>query len=544
MSRISSKINGKHALLIVLLFLTLNIFTPALAQTVERLSPVKLSNELSLTGRVISFQISPNGETVVFVSRFSTGAPDVLYSTPITGGIPTPLTPISGDVFSDFQITPDGSRVVFRGDLTTRNLNELYSVPINGGTVQKLNGDLISGGDVDSFQISLDSNRVVYFADQETDNLFEIFSVPSAGGSSVKLNPDPTRPGIQALVYQISPASDRVVFIHDPDTVNTLELFSVPIEGGVISQLDNEILNSFGTDISQVDDFTIAPDGQTVVYRGLRERDITINRRELLSVPITGGTITLLSGELFAASDYRFSDDSQSVIFSALQPVNFGGTLVFLYSVGVGGGVISNVAVFDPNDFIGVKRFALDNTLDQVVYQLDTAAEPLYSVPFAGGTPVQLNTPPDDRVGAYKVSPSGGLVGYTSNTELKVVPSSGGSSVVANTEPQPQSSVIRFDFDPLGEKLSYVTQSELFVTRVSDEVIYLANGELTSGGAVFNTVFNSTGAHIVYTADQDTDSVIELYAVAIPEPPIVSDESDELCVPIKTSGNRLAVICL
>jgi hypothetical protein len=39
----------------------------------------------------------------------------------------------------------------------------------------KLNGTLVSGGQVIDFHISPDSSRVVYKADQETDEQFELF---------------------------------------------------------------------------------------------------------------------------------------------------------------------------------------------------------------------------------------------------------------------------------------------------------------------------------------------------------------------------------
>jgi hypothetical protein len=41
--------------------------------------------------------------------------------------------------------------------------------------VTKLNGDLVSEGDVEEFVISPDSKYVVYTADQETDEVIELF---------------------------------------------------------------------------------------------------------------------------------------------------------------------------------------------------------------------------------------------------------------------------------------------------------------------------------------------------------------------------------
>ncbi|MGI0025647.1 MAG: FIMAH domain-containing protein, partial [Nitrososphaera sp.] len=63
----------------------------------------------------------------------------------------------------------------------TDDVHELFSVPLAGGTPTKLNGALVSGGDVFGFQISPDSSRVAYVADQDTDEVSELFSVLLAG---------------------------------------------------------------------------------------------------------------------------------------------------------------------------------------------------------------------------------------------------------------------------------------------------------------------------------------------------------------------------
>ena len=81
----------------------------------------------------------------------------------------------------------------------------------------KLNGPLVSGGDVDEFRVSPDSSRVVYRADQDTDNVDELYSVPLAGGSPVKLN-GPLVSGGYVWYFQVSPDSSRVVYHASQDT--------------------------------------------------------------------------------------------------------------------------------------------------------------------------------------------------------------------------------------------------------------------------------------------------------------------------------------
>jgi hypothetical protein len=84
---------------------------------------------------------------------------------------------------SEFEISPDSSRVIYQANQDNVEVFELFRVPINGGTTIKLNGPMVSGGNVSAFEpgftsffISPDSNRVVYLADQETNNVFELFA--------------------------------------------------------------------------------------------------------------------------------------------------------------------------------------------------------------------------------------------------------------------------------------------------------------------------------------------------------------------------------
>jgi hypothetical protein len=52
-----------------------------------------------------------------------------------------------GDAFS-FELSPDGATVVYVAAQDANDVVELYSVPIGGGTPVKLNGPLVAGGDM------------------------------------------------------------------------------------------------------------------------------------------------------------------------------------------------------------------------------------------------------------------------------------------------------------------------------------------------------------------------------------------------------------
>lgn len=78
---------------------------------------------------------------------------------------------------SDFEITPDGQNVVYLSDQEVDERHELYVVPIAGGEIRKLSGEMSAFGDVKSWLISPDGSHIVYRADQHVDEQFEIFSV-------------------------------------------------------------------------------------------------------------------------------------------------------------------------------------------------------------------------------------------------------------------------------------------------------------------------------------------------------------------------------
>jgi Tol biopolymer transport system component len=107
----------------------------------------------------------------------------------------------------------------------TDGVLELYSVPLGGGSPVKLNGPLVSGGDVGAALISPDSSRIVYLADQEADEVDELYSVPLSGGSPVKLNNPLVSGGDVFDDYSISSDNSRVVYRADQETDGVSELY-------------------------------------------------------------------------------------------------------------------------------------------------------------------------------------------------------------------------------------------------------------------------------------------------------------------------------
>ncbi len=313
---------------------------------------VQLNDPLPGEHDVDGFQVSPDGETVIYRQGRNTTGLWRLWSVPAAGGEPfiisgdgakiyfqiTPDSsrvlllddatfPGSFDLFSvkldgtelmkistgiaanysiepSFLISPGGSRVVFRGATPTAQKFELFSVPVAGGTVVRLNGTLATTEDVEpGFSISPNGSKVVYRSDEDVDDVIDLWSVPLAGGTAPTRLNSPLAGASDVLGASLSPPtqdpaisadSSRVVYMADAvDTLN--ELWSVPIGGGLVSKLNRTL--TVGGDVQA---FKISPNSAWVVYGADQDID-TLD--ELLAVQITGGAVQDLNGPLTSGGD-------------------------------------------------------------------------------------------------------------------------------------------------------------------------------------------------------------------------------------------------
>ena len=438
--------------------------------------PVRLNPNLTPGGNVLfSFKISSDSKRVVYVADQDTNDVVELYSVPISGG---PLTKLNanlvagGDVtfFSpDFQISPDSQRVIYEADQDTNDVNELYSVSIDGGTPVKLNGNLVTGGEVSSFKISPNSQRVIYHADQDTNGRFEYYSVPIAGGVVVKLNPDFTANNIVSLNFQISPDSQRLVYSAGSQ-FGTFDLFSVPIAGGTVTKLNGNLIAGGG-----VGAFRFSPNSQWVVYEA--DQDIE-DVEELYRVPLTGGTSTKLStlstdisfGENIFL-DFEISPNGQRVVYRT-GPID----VREIFSVPIAGdsspiklnaNLVTGGTVFD-------FRMSPDST--QVVYRADQETDQfdeLYSVSIDGGTPIKLNPSLVSSGGValgYKISQNGQWVVYRARqdsdevSELYSVPILGGGVTRVTSSLPVSSNTFFIDF--------MLSSDSQFIVYINDQNIF------------------------------------------------------------------------
>jgi Tol biopolymer transport system component len=244
-----------------------------------------------------------------------------LYSVSATGGTATKINgtlPSGGDVVAgSARFSPNSSRILYIADQQTNDVFELYSAPAAGGTPVKLNGSMVTGGDVSlaGLQFSPDGSRVLYAADQLVNQKVDLFSVPATGGAPVPLTADTPQFAFNLIDLEsvtFSSSGSQILFRALLDGDSNYNLFTVPTLGGAPTLLSSD-MEPFGSVINA----EFAPDGSKVVYLANAESAGVV---ELFSVASTGGMPSKISGELVAGGNvthWAISPNSERVAFRA-----------------------------------------------------------------------------------------------------------------------------------------------------------------------------------------------------------------------------------
>ncbi|MFK7932067.1 MAG: hypothetical protein AB8G22_01075, partial [Saprospiraceae bacterium] len=466
------------------------LYVVTLSETLGDFSTIKLNPDVSDTGQDIlggTVQFTPDGSHVGYKQRLGFNEEEDedfngLFTVAATGGM---VNRINEDVFrdvSDRELSPDGSHVVYIANQKNENRRDLFSVPIGGGTPVKLNPN-----NTEVFfaflTFSPDGSRVIFRAENVNDEINALYSVPIGGGTAIQLNPDFADDARRFFGFEVSPDGSHVVYRADQDINDAIELFSVPIDGGTAVKLHPDLPSN-----RDVGSIKITPDGSRVVFRA----DIdAFGRDELYSVPITGGTLTRL--------DANFP---------------------------TGGDVLS--------------QFELSPDGSQVLYicdcELNLAFE-LFIIPVTGGTPLKLNPDftdrdQDVRSGTPQFSPDGSRVIYAADVtdrifELFSVAATGGTV----TKLHPDITEFARDVDPFTAQISPDGSRVIFLANLAETAaaelysVPIAGGTLTKLNPSFadnsrevqdfGIRISPNSSHVVYTADQETDDVFELFSVPL-----------------------------
>ncbi|MFK7954621.1 MAG: hypothetical protein AB8B96_00870 [Lysobacterales bacterium] len=501
---------------------------------IQECSTVKLTPPLADGQEVVGYSVVPDSsDRVAYLSDIMEDSVFQLYTVPADGSAP--------GIFFDVGL-PEGRAVrgfpaisplgvgVFRADFDTDNVIELYSISTadGGGVPLKLNGTLVTGGDVQPEVVLTPNGASVVYLAEELSTREELYIVPITGGDSRRLNAG-DEPGDIEEDFQLTPDGSAVVYRTDNENFRE-QLYVAPLSGG-----DPILLSADLTTSGSVDSFQISADGTTVVYAADRD---TRGTDELFRVPITGGTPEKINGpELERSVDgYAISADSQFVVYTA--PSFDGATFrIELYSATLDGG--SPIRLNNDLPVQGfINRFVITADSAQVIYigsQETAQLNEVYRVPTSGGMPIKLsgNLAGTDGARGFFLSPDNQLVvtlaDLNPNSSVQVLsftvtPLAGGAPQplagpfienggVNDIVLSPDSRRIIFSGDLVTED-----QTEIFSANLSATgTVQKLSGDLPMGGSVGrfgNDDFqiSAGGDRLIYLADQDRVDVKEVYS--------------------------------
>ncbi len=440
------------------------------------------------------------------------------------------------------KISPDGQYAVYVQDAVSDNADELWSVRLDGSSAPaRLSEVLTSANSNITFAISPDSARVVYLVDQDTPGVIELYSIPIAGGvTRTKLNPNLNSPRY-VLNFQISPTSDRVFYLATAGADSLMwQLYSVPITGGTAVRLNADL--AFDVD---VEGYRVNPAGTTVVYRAGWDSG---GFWELFSVPATGPyeeavqlSITLPTSGGDVDPSFQISPDGTRVVYLA-DPSATGS--YNLYSVPIGGGTSTKLnGTLPPPPTPGSvdTGFKISADSTRVVYRADQSAYgvyQIYSVPLAGGTAAtRLNgvlAVNEDVEPGYAISPDSTQVVYRSDEDVNDIVELYSAPLNGTGAPTRLNGVLVGGGDVLGSpsnpdlqispnsaRVVYVadqnvdTLNELFSVPIGGGTATRLNRTLAAGGDVQAFRISPNSAWVIYGADQDSDTVDEVLAAPL-----------------------------
>lgn len=188
-----------------------------------------------------------------------------LYSLPVAGGAPVPLT--SGDwTVLDANVSRDGLQVAYVG--TSNGDPDIWTMPVRGGAAVLVSG---APGPDDEPSWSPDGKQIAFVSRRSGNS--DIWIAPAAGGTATRLTDWPTgesRP-------RWSPDGKTIAFLSNRET-SGLEIWTMPVAGGRATQLTT--LGLVGRQ------FYWSPDSKAIVLQAAVE---TSGGLAVFTVPANGG---------------------------------------------------------------------------------------------------------------------------------------------------------------------------------------------------------------------------------------------------------------
>ncbi|MCU0491360.1 MAG: hypothetical protein MUD01_07225, partial [Chloroflexaceae bacterium] len=257
-----------------------------------------------------------------------------------------------------------------------QNRPELYSVPVAGGA---------AAVKLSPAQTNLETNRAggFVFSSDGSQVLFawsngQIYRIPPTGGTPTSLTPSVIFPSF----VNASAVSSTGYVIYGTGTSSSQdqELYSIPLTGGSATLLNS----TFGGGFSFLPEpLLVSADGSRVIYQ---------TTTGLASSPVAGGSAATLATFSASQSLYGVKVGGGRVVY-AFRDTGPAGTVISIASVPVAGGSTATLASGLADDFF---QYDIVGNGTQVAYVGRTAPETrngLFVVPTTGGVVTTLDDP-------------------------------------------------------------------------------------------------------------------------------------------------------
>ena len=244
--------------------------------------------------RDFSPRISPDGRTLAFVRYFSHGHGE-LFTVPVSGGTPTPLTNDVRDI-QGITWSRDGESIIVCSN--RGSYFQLWSIPAKGGIPVLLPTNTTSATNPFSFH---HSGRLGFVDSSENWNIWRYAVTQGHLGprtlliSSSGRNHDP----------RFSPDGRHITFISDRS--GTLEIWTAEADGSQPKQLTH--VNG-----AWLNSISWSPDGRTIAFDARPHGHAAI-----YSIPITGGDMQLIDDAGVEQRMPGWASNRRSIYFNSVK---------------------------------------------------------------------------------------------------------------------------------------------------------------------------------------------------------------------------------